>query len=215
MRAKEQQTVFVVDDDAAVRDSIVELVESIGLKAKGYASAPAFLEAFRPGLVGCLVLDVRMAGMSGLVLQQRLKALGARIPTIVLTGHGDVPMAVEALKAGAVDFLQKPYREQALLDSINAALSVEATERRSSAAADAFAHCVATLTVREREVLDHMLSGKASKEIARSLAISPRTAEAHRRNLLRKFGVGSAKELLLQMSTSVEKGRKFRDAASH
>lgn len=196
------QTVFVVDDDAAVRDSIAELVESVGLRAEGYPSALAFLEAYRPERRGCLVLDVRMAEMSGLALQQKLNALGAGIPVIVLTGHGDVPMAVQALKAGAVDFLQKPYRDQALLDSINAALSIDAATRRSRANADGFAQCLATLTIREKEVLDHMLAGRTSKEIARALAISPRTAEAHRRNLLRKFGASSAKELLLMSGAS-------------
>jgi FixJ family two-component response regulator len=205
MTDAEPKTVFVVDDDDAVRDSIAELVESVGLRAEGYASAPAFLEAYQPERPGCLVLDVRMAEMSGLSLQQKLKALGARIPIIMLTGHGDVPMAVEALKAGAVDFLQKPYREQALLDSINAALAVDAAERRSGSAADSFAQHVSTLTAREKEVLEHMLAGKTSKEIARALEISPRTAEAHRRNLLRKFGAGSAVEL---MSMSASSGKK-------
>jgi FixJ family two-component response regulator len=205
MTSLKEQTVFVVDDDAAVRDSIAELVESIGLKAEGYASALAFLEAFQPERPGCLVLDVRMAEMSGLVLQQRLVALGARIPVVVLTGHGDVPMAVQALKAGAVDFLQKPYREQALLDSINAALSVDADARRSRAAADNFDQCLATLTEREREVLDHVLAGRTSKEVARALAISPRTAEAHRRNLLHKFGAGSARELMRMSASSGER----------
>jgi FixJ family two-component response regulator len=192
----ERQTVFIVDDDEAVRDSVAELVESVGLQAECYASAPAFLDAFAPARPGCLVLDVRMAEMSGLVLQERLNALGARIPVIVLTGHGDVPMAVQALKAGAVDFLQKPYREQALVDSINAALSLDAAARDSSGAADNYDRYLATLTERERDVLDQLLAGKSSKEIARALAISPRTVEAHRRNLLRKFGVGSAKELM-------------------
>ena len=201
----EKQTVFVVDDDAAVRDSIAELVESIGLRAEGYASAPAFLEAFQPERPGCLVLDVRMAEMSGLALQQRLNALGARIPVIVLTGHGDVPMAVEAMKAGAVDFLQKPYREQSLLDSINAALAIEEAARHSRATADKFDQCFATLTDREREVLKLLLAGKTSKEIASALAISPRTAEAHRHNLLRKFGAGSTKELMSMSASSGEK----------
>ena len=201
----EKQTVFVVDDDAAVRDSIAELVESIGLRAEGYASAPAFLEAFQPERPGCLVLDVRMAEMSGLALQQRLNALGARIPVIVLTGHGDVPMAVEAMKAGAVDFLQKPYREQSLLDSINAALAIEEAARHSRATADKFDQCFATLTYREREVLKLLLAGKTSKEIASALAISPRTAEAHRHNLLRKFGAGSTKELMSMSASSGEK----------
>jgi FixJ family two-component response regulator len=201
----EKQTVFVVDDDAAVRDSIAELVESVGLRAESYASPSAFLDAFKPERPGCLVLDVRMAEMSGLVLQQRLNALGARLPVIVLTGHGDVPMAVQAMKAGAVDFIQKPYREQALLDSINAALSMDAAARRLQATAESFDQRLGTLTSREREVLELVLAGRTSKEIANALAISPRTAEAHRRSLLHKFGAGSAKELVLMSASSREK----------
>jgi FixJ family two-component response regulator len=196
------QRVFVVDDDAAVRDSIAELVESVGLQAEVYASAPEFLDAFERERPGCLVLDVRMAEMSGLVLQERLNALEAGIPVIVLTAHGDVPMAVEAMKAGAVDFLQKPYREQELLDSINAALARDAASRRTSAVADDFERRLAALTEREREVLDHLLAGRTSKETARALGISPRTAEVHRRNLLRKLGVGSAKELMRLAASS-------------
>ena len=126
-----QQTVFIVDDDVAVRDSIQELLESVGLRAESYASGQAFLDNFQPERPGCLVLDVRMAGMGGLVLQEKLNALGARIPVIMITGHADVPMAVRALKAGAVDFVQKPYRDQLLLDSINNALTVDAIARRS------------------------------------------------------------------------------------
>jgi len=137
-----------------------------------------------------------MAEMSGLVLQEKLNDLGAGIPVILLTGHGDVPMAVQAMKAGAVDFLQKPYRDQALLDSINAALALDVAARRSSAAADGFEQRHATLTEREREVLEHLLEGSTSKQIAKSLEISPRTAEAHRRNLLHKLGVSSVKELM-------------------
>jgi FixJ family two-component response regulator len=195
------QTVFVVDDDAAVRDSIAELAESVGLQVEGYASALDFLNARAQDRPGCLVLDVRMADMSGLVLQEKLNELGIRLPVIVLTGHGDVPMAVQAMKAGAVDFLQKPYREQALLDSINAALSMDADARRSSTAGAHLDQHLAALTEREMEVLEHLQAGRTSKEIARALAISPRTAEAHRRNLLRKLGIGSVKELMLRMVT--------------
>jgi two-component system response regulator DctR len=197
----QEQTVFVVDDDAAVRDSIQELVGSVGLQAEGYASADAFLKNFRPQRPGCLVLDVRMAGMSGLVLQERLNELEALIPVIVLTGHGDVPMAVQAMGNGAMDFIQKPYREQALLDSINAALARDAAARRSSVAADDNEQRLATLTDREREVLGQILSGLTSKEIARELAVSPRTVDAHRKNLLRKLGAGSVKELMLRMAS--------------
>ena len=151
------------------------------------------------------MLDVRMGEMSGLFLQEKLNELGSGIPVIVITGHGDVPMAVQAMKAGAVDFLQKPYRDQALLDSINAALIQDAAARHSNAAADNFEQGLAALTEREREVLGHLRVGKTSKEIAQLLAISPRTAEVHRRNLLRKLGIGSVKELLLRL-VSVERG---------
>jgi FixJ family two-component response regulator len=201
MGSMQEQTVFVVDDDAAVRDSIQELAGSVGLQTEGYASADAFLEDFRPQRPGCLVLDVRMAGMSGLVLQERLNELEALIPVIVLTGHGDVPMAVQAMGNGAVDFIQKPYREQALLDSINAALARDAAARHLSSTVDDSERRLATLTDREREVLGQILSGLTSKEIARELAVSPRTVDAHRKNLLRKLGTGSVKELMLRMAS--------------
>lgn len=206
MSKPDDQKVYVVDDDAAVRDSIAELAESVGLEAEVYASAQEFLDAYEPERPGCLVLDVRMAEMSGLVLQERLNALGTGIPVIVLTAHGDVEMAVAAMKAGAVDFLQKPYRDQALLDSINTALSLDAANRRSGASAEDLERCLATLTDREREVLDHLLAGRTSKETAKALQISPRTAEAHRRNLLRKFGVASAKALMRLSASSAKEG---------
>jgi len=193
----EQQTVFIVDDDAAVRDSIQELVESVDLRAQGYASGQAFLDSFQPEHPGCLVVDVRMAGMSGLLLQQKLGELGAGIPIIIITGHGDVPMAVHALQAGAVDFVQKPYRDQLLLDSIIKALAADAATRRSAAGTDDLDRHLAALTKREREVLDKLLEGGSSKHIARDLGISPRTVEAHRQNLLHKLDVGSVKELML------------------
>jgi FixJ family two-component response regulator len=197
----QEQTVFVVDDDAAVRDSIKELVESVNLQAQVHESALAFLDAFDPRRPGCLVLDVRMAEMGGLVLQDRLNMMQASIPVIVLTGHGDVPMAVQAMRNGAVDFIQKPYREQALLDSINAALTRDAAARRSTSAADDFEGRLASLTEREREVLDQVLSGSTSKEIARELVVSPRTVEAHRKNLLRKLEIGTVKELMLRLTS--------------
>lgn len=193
----EQQTVFIIDDDAAVRDSIQELVESVGLRAQSYASGQAFLDSFQPERSGCLVVDVRMAGMSGLLLQEKLGELGAGIPIIIITGHGDVPMAVHALQAGAVDFIQKPYRDQLLLDSINQALAADAAARRLSAETDEHDQHLGALTKREREVLDKLLEGGSSKRIARDLGISPRTVEAHRQNLLHKLKVGSVKELML------------------
>ena len=207
MGSMQEQTVFIVDDDAAVRDSMKELVESVGLQAEGYDSALAFLDAFESQRPGCLVLDVRMAEMSGLVLQERLNELEASIPVILLTGHGDVPMAVQAMRSGAVDFIQKPYREQALLDSINAALTTDAAARRSSVAMDDIEQRLSSLTGREREVLDQILSGLTSKEIARELGVSPRTVEAHRKNLLHKLGIATAKALILRF-TSLEPGSR-------
>ena len=142
-----------------------------------------------------------MAEMSGLVLQDRLNMMQASIPVIVLTGHGDVSMAVQAMRNGAVDFIQKPYREQALLDSVNAALNRDAAARRSTSAADDFEERLASLTEREREVLDQVLSGSTSKQIARELDVSPRTVEAHRKNLLRKLEIGTVKELMLRLTS--------------
>jgi len=207
MGSMQEQTVFVVDDDAAVRDSIKELVESVGLQAEGYDSALAFLDAFESQRPGCLVLDVRMTEMSGLVLQERLNGLEASIPVILLTGHGDVPMAVQAMRSGAVDFIQKPYREQALLDSINAALATDVAARLSSVATDDVEQRLSSLTGREREVLDQILSGLTSKEIARELGVSPRTVEAHRKNLLQKLGIATVKLLMLRF-TSLEPGSR-------
>jgi two-component system response regulator DctR len=192
-----RQTVFIVDDDAAVCDSIQELVESVGLRAESFASGQAFLDHYQPERAGCLVLDVRMAEMSGLVLQEKLTAMGAEIPVIIITGHADVPMAVHALKAGAVDFVQKPYRNQLLLDSINNALTLDTIARRSRDDTQVHERELAKLTRREQEVLDKLLAGSISKQIAKELGISTRTVEAHRQNLLRKLGVGSVKELML------------------
>jgi len=200
MNDRQRPTVFVVDDDEAVRDSIAELVESVGLYAEGFGSAPEFLQAFTPERSGCLVLDVRMAEMSGLALQSKLNVLGVTLPVIMLTGHGDVPMAVEAMRNGAMDFLQKPYRDQALLDSINSALSKNADDRQASQSDDDFQNRLATLTEREVEVFEFIKLGDSSKQIARKLDISPRTVEAHRHNLLQKLDVISVKELLLLLA---------------
>ncbi|MCB1694862.1 MAG: response regulator transcription factor [Pseudomonadales bacterium] len=200
MNDRQLQTVFIVDDDEAVRDSITELLESVGLVAQAYDSAAAFLEGYEPDRSGCLVLDVRMAEMSGLVLQQRLKEMETSLPIVMITGHGDVPMAVEAMRNGALDFIQKPYRDQALLDSINCALSQQADRDRTSALDEQFEHRLATLTGREMEIFECIRCGDSSKEIARKLAISPRTVETHRHNLLHKLKVASVKDLLLLLA---------------
>ena len=196
MTASPEPAVFVVDDDDAVRDSIAELVGSVGLRAVTFASARQFLDAFDPRRPGCLVLDVRMANMSGPALQDRLNVLGASIPIVFISGHGDIAVAVKTIKAGAVDFVQKPYREQQLLDSINEALQRDATARRTADVHGDFAQRQATLTEREREVMALVVKGLSSKVIARTLGISYRTVELHRGHILEKFGVHSVASLI-------------------
>ncbi len=195
-------TVFIVDDDEAYRDSLVELVSSVGLPNACFASALDFLAAFDAQRAGCLVLDVRMARLSGLELQARLKAMGATIPIVFISGHGDIEMAVKAIKHGAVDFVQKPYREQQLLDAINEALRRDAEQRHAPAPAAAApapaapAARLALLSAREREVMALALQGLPSKQIAKQLCLSHRTVEHHRSRLLDKLGVASMAELM-------------------
>ena len=194
----DEPTVFIIDDDEAYRDSVRELVNSIGLATEVHSSAPEFLESFDPSRPGCLVLDVRMARMSGLALQQRLVAIGARIPIVFISGHGDISMAVKAVKDGAVDFVQKPYLEQQLLDAIDEALRRDAGMRAAPVADvhQGLAKRIAALTDREREVMSLALKGLPSKVIAKELAISHRTVEQHRSRLLEKLRVNSITELL-------------------
>jgi FixJ family two-component response regulator len=196
-----EPTVFIIDDDEAFRDSVKELVSSVGLPAETFRSALEFLDAFDPARPGCLVLDVRMARMSGIALQAKLKEMGARIPIVFISGHGDIGMAVNAIKNGAVDFVQKPYHEQQLLDAIDEALRRDAAQRAPAEHAGlaeraGFAERAATLTAREREVMALALKGLSSKLIAKELSISHRTVEQHRSSLLDKLGVGSMTELM-------------------
>jgi two-component system response regulator DctR len=191
-----EPTVFIVDDHAGVRDSIAELVDSVGLRHAAFESAQQFLDTFDPEARGCLVLDVRMARMSGPALQDRLNAMGARIPIVFISGHADVDVAVRTIKAGAVDFVTKPYREQQLLDSINAALAQDAAGARAPGARSEFAARLLTLSVRERQVTDLVVEGQSSKEIARTLNISHRTVELHRNHVFEKLGVESLAELV-------------------
>jgi RNA polymerase sigma factor (sigma-70 family) len=190
-----EPAVFIIDDDEAYRDSVEELARSVGHATQAFRSATEFLEAFDPTRPGCLVLDVRMARMSGIALQAKLKEMGAHIPLVFISGHGDIDMAVKAVKDGAVDFVQKPYHEQQLLDAIDEALRRDAAQR-APAAGGALAERIAALTEREREVLALALKGLPSKAIAKELSISYRTVEQHRSRLLEKLGVGSVTELM-------------------
>jgi two-component system response regulator DctR len=189
-------TVFIVDDDDAVLDSVAELVMSVGLRASTFRSAQQFLETFEAEEPGCLVLDVRMAHKSGLALQEELNAVGAHIPIVFISGHGDISVAIKAIKAGAVDFVQKPYREQQLLDSINEALRRDAEIRQANDGSHGLAGHLATLSERERDVLEHVVQGLSSKAIAKELDISYRTVELHRSHIMEKLRVRSVAELI-------------------
>jgi len=188
--------IYIVDDNPAVRDAIRFLVQQVGLTAKVYISAQEFLDQYQLGMRGCLVLDIRMPGLSGIELQEKLTLVGAHLPVIIVTGHGDVPITVRAMKAGAFEFLQKPFNDQVLLDTIQAALKKydivwEQDDKRSNAS-----HSLSTLTRREREVLELLRYGKSNKIIARELSLSVRTVEGYRANITEKLGAKSLGQLI-------------------
>ena len=189
-------TVFVVDDDDAVRTSLRLLLKSVGLPVETYASAQEFLDAFDAERAGCLVLDIRMPGISGLELQQKLNELHAIVPIVFITGHGDVPMAVEAMQHGAVDFIQKPFRDQDLIDRINQALEKDRENRDGLRERDVIRRRIGQLTPREREVLELVTKGKANKVIAGDLDVSQRTVEIHRARVMEKMGASSLAHLV-------------------
>ena len=174
------QIVYVVDDDDAVRDSLRLLLKSAGLACEVHSSAQEFLATYDAAQPGCLVLDVRMPGMSGLEMQQELNLRGATLPVIFITGHGDIPMAVEAMQHGAFDFLQKPFRDQELLDRVQRALVRDTENRVRLRHTDRIKERLATLSPREREVLDLVTQGKANKMVAGDLGVSQRTVEIQR-----------------------------------
>lgn len=187
--------VHIVDDDPAVRDALQWLLQSRGVGSMTWSSAEAFLATASVNLFGCCLLDVRMPGMSGIELFDRLQAIHCRIPVIFLTGHGDVPMAVKALKDGAFDFIEKPYDDNALVDKVLAALSHDAIRSAKSETANQVRQRLAQLTQRELEVMRMILSGKLNKVIADELGIAMRTVEVHRSHIFEKMQVRSAVEL--------------------
>ncbi len=190
---------FIVDDDEAVRSSLRMLVKSIGLAAITANSAHEFLASYDPAHSGCLVLDVRMPGMSGIELQQQLNVRGAVLPVIFITGHGDVPMAVEAMQQGAFDFLQKPFRDQDLIDRIQRALEKDRANRAELLERTRIRERVDSLTPREREVLELVIAGKANKVMAADLGLSQRTVEIHRARVMEKMGASSLAQLVRMM----------------
>jgi FixJ family two-component response regulator len=190
------QTIYVVDDDRAVRDSLALLLRSVGLKSKQFESAQHFLDAYDPDWSGCIVLDIRMPGMSGMELQEVLSEKGTSLPIIFLTGHGDVPMAVEAMHEGAFDFLQKPFRDQELLDRINQALAWELENRSEKEKRTDVIGRYEQLTPREKEVMACVVLGQANKVIAMDLDLSQRTVEIHRSRVMSKMQARSLAELV-------------------
>jgi two-component system, LuxR family, response regulator FixJ len=191
-----EETVHIVDDDEAVRDSIGMLLETVDIPYVTYPDALAFLQQADLSVVNCLVLDIRMPGMSGLELQEKLEAMHAQVPIVFITGHGDIPMAVEAMRRGAVDFLRKPFRDQELLDRIQEALMRNANTRNQAADVEGLKQRVADLTPREQEVFKRVAAGQANKVIAIELGISERTVEIHRSNVMQKTNSRSLADLV-------------------
>jgi two-component system, LuxR family, response regulator FixJ len=191
-----EPVVFVVDDDQAMRTSLQWLIESTGLQVRTYDSAEAFLDDYYPGRAGCLLLDVRMPGIGGLELQQRLAKGEYCLPVIIITGHGDVMMAVKAMKAGALDFIEKPFHDEDLLRSIRRALDQDARLRASQSVRAEVAARLAELTPREHEVMAMVTDGKSNKEMAAALGVSTKTVEAHRARVMEKMRADSLAELV-------------------
>ncbi len=191
-----EPTVFVVDDDAQVRESLCWLINSVGLEVESYASAREFLDRYDREEPGCLILDLRMPGMGGLQLQQQLTAQGVIIPIIMISAYGDVPAAVQAMKAGAVDFIEKPFTDQLLLERVHQAIERDAQYRRQRRQRADFDARFALLTPRQREVLEMVVAGSATKQIAFQLGISPRTVEVHRSHIMETMQADSVADLV-------------------
>lgn len=199
------ELVHVIDDDPAVRDSLAFLLETANLQARTYDSAVAFLEALPDVTGGCVVTDVRMPEMTGIELVRRLKAQGFRLPIVMITGHADVPLAVEAMKAGVADFIEKPFDDEVLLSAINAALRDGEKDRQGAAEAAEISARMASLSGREAEVLEGLVAGHANKVIAFDLGISPRTVEIYRANVMTKMKAASLSELV-RMAMLAQRG---------
>ena len=197
-----KHNVYVVDDDQAVRDSLRWLIESVGLNVTTFSNGQELLENFNEPDISCLVLDVRMPGISGLDLQQRLKNLNSKVPVIIVTGHADVPMAIQAMKAGAFDFIEKPYSDQLLLERIQCAIEQDDCFKQQQAVNNEINERIDTLTPREREVMGLVVGGHSNKGIAKELGVSIKTVEVHRGNLMSKMKAQSLSELVRLVMTS-------------
>ena len=193
--AEAQQTVIVIDDDSAIRESLDSLVRSVGLQVRLHGSADEFLQAGRPAGPACLVLDVRLPGRSGLDFQRDLAAADIRLPIVFITGYGDIPMTVQAMKAGAIEFLTKPYRDQDLLDAIQVGLARDRAWIESEKAAAVLRERFATLTAREREIMALVVTGRLNKQIANDIGLSEVTVKVHRGQVMRKMRASSVADL--------------------
>ncbi len=197
--------VYIVEDDEAVRESLQLMLESVGYKTRVFTNANAFLEQHHSDMAGCLVLDIRMPGINGMELQRKLNERNSMLPVIFVTGHGDVPMAVEAMQQGALDFVQKPYREQELLEKIERAFEIDKTNRESLQQRQTIVARLHNLTPRELDVLRLMVEGKANKVIAIDLDISQRTVEIHRARVMEKLEANSLAHLVrMVMATDLD-----------
>jgi FixJ family two-component response regulator len=194
--ADPQQTVFVVDDDAALREALASLFRSVGLAARTFASAGEFLQAKLPDTPTCLVLDVRLPGLSGLDFQAELAKANIDIPIVFMTGHGDIPMTVRAMKAGAVEFLPKPFRDQDMLDAVQQGLERDRNRRKSAGDTAKLKATFDTLTAREQEIMALVTAGLMNKQIAGELGVSEITVKVHRGNVMRKMGAKSLADLV-------------------
>jgi RNA polymerase sigma factor (sigma-70 family) len=202
----ESSTVFIIDDDEAVRDSLSWLMRSAGLRAETFDSADDFLSGYTKDRPGCLILDIRMPGMNGLELQSVLQGRGFRLPIIIISGHADVPMAVRALKAGAFDFIEKPFNDELLLDLVQRAIAQDQERRESMAEVNELRSRMDSLTPREREVLELVVAGAPNKQISSELGVSLKTVEAHRARVMEKLQADSLSHLV-RMAVAVANDR--------
>jgi FixJ family two-component response regulator len=193
---EERAVVFVIDDDPSMRLALEDLVSTVGLEVRTFAAPQEFLQSKRPDAPGCLVLDVRLPGMSGLTFHKELANEGVALPVIFITGHGDIPMSVRAMKAGAVEFLSKPFHDQDLLDAIHAAIEQDRKRRLEATRVAELRERFATLTERERQIMSLVVIGRANKQIAAELTVSEMTVKVHRGQVMRKMHAGSLPELV-------------------
>jgi len=200
-----EPTVFIVDDDDAVRQALRMLMRSVQLPVEAFPSAQAFLDVYTPNRPGCLVLDVRMPRMSGIELQERLRQLDSALPIIFMTGHGDAPMAVQAMRSGAFDFLEKPFRDQDIIDRVHLALDHDRDQREQAIRRKEIVERLETLTNREREIMERIVAGDANKVIAADLQMSQRTVEIHRGRVMEKMSAESLAHLV-RMAMEADRG---------